>query len=181
MRDYARTDPARRPLTGNYRKATFIYRGPAGDAIIEEVGFRTKGHYNRPYPEDVFGDLHRGHFKVKFNRVFEQPEGSWEWEERSQRRFCKLRELEFRLNSNAPDYGQWDTSQMREFYANDLLNRAGVYASRVRCFNGAQVGSGQPGRATARADVCCREDGRAYPSRRTDLGAKGKGDGPERT
>ena len=52
--------------TGNYRKATFIYRGPAGDAVVDEVGLRTKGRF-RVIPEDDSGVLHRAHFKVKFN------------------------------------------------------------------------------------------------------------------
>ena len=51
MVDYARVAGGR-PMTGNYRRATFVYKGPAGDAIIGEVGFRTKGHVNRPYPQD---------------------------------------------------------------------------------------------------------------------------------
>jgi len=129
MRDYARTEPMQRPKTGNYRRATFIYTGPAGDAIIEEVGFRTKGNLNRPYPQDTGGNFHKAHFKIKFNKVFDQPEGSQEWGNRNQRRFCKLRELELRTNSHASN--QWDTSQMRELYAYELMRRAGVNASRT--------------------------------------------------
>jgi spore coat protein H len=120
-----------RPLTGNYRKATFIYKGPAGDAVIEEVGFRTKGHFNRPYPEDRHGQFHRSHFKIKFNEVFAQREGTPEYEERNQRRFAKQRELELRMNTFNVATGDWDTSQMRELYAYDLMRRAGVNASRT--------------------------------------------------
>jgi len=72
MKDYARTDLFRQGLTGNYREATFIYKGPAGDAIIEEVGFRTKGHYTRPIPEDELGFFHRAYFRIRFNEVFDQ-------------------------------------------------------------------------------------------------------------
>jgi hypothetical protein len=131
MRAYARTDPNRRPLTGNYRRATFIYRGPAGDAIIEEVGFRTKGHVNRPYPQDYQGNLHKSHFKIKFNEEFDLVEGTLEWEDRNQRRFAKLRELELRMNSNNAATGVWDTSQIREIYGYEMMRSAGVNASRV--------------------------------------------------
>ena len=98
MVDYAR-ETGWKPLTGNYRRASFIYKGPAGDAVIKEVGFRTKGHVNRPYPQDPavlalpdapsLFDLHRAHFKIKFNKVFDQGEGTPEWEDRNQRRFAK--------------------------------------------------------------------------------------------
>jgi len=131
MRDYARTDPDRRPRTGNYRKATFIYRGPAGDAIIEEVGFRTKGNLNRPYPQDYLGRIHRAHFKIKFNKIFDQFVGTPEYEERNQRRFAKQREMELRMNTYSAVSGAWDTSQMRELYAYELMRRAGVNASRT--------------------------------------------------
>jgi hypothetical protein len=131
MRSYAAAAQDRRPLTGNYRKATFIYKGPAGDAIIEEVGFRTKGHFNRPYPEDSKGNFHKSHFKIKFNKVFEQVEGTSQWLDRSQRRFCKLRELELRMSTLNASTGDWDKSQIRELYAYDLMRRAGVYTSRT--------------------------------------------------
>lgn len=131
MVDYAADDYRSRPLTGNYRSATFIYKGPAGDAVIEEVGFRTKGHLNRPYPQDESGNLHRSHFKIKFNKVFDQEEGTTEWENRNQRRFAKLRELELRMNTNYAAGGNWDTSQMRELYSYELMRRAGVKTSRV--------------------------------------------------
>jgi len=131
MRAYARTDPQQRPLTGNYRKATFIYKGSAGDAIIEEVGFRTKGHVNRPYPQDNQGNLHKSHFKIKFNETFDWVEASPEWQDRNQRRFAKLRELELRMNSHNAATGAWDTSQMREIYGYEMMRSVGVNASRV--------------------------------------------------
>ena len=128
MNDYAMTDRLGRGLTGNYRKATFIYTGPAGDTTIEEVGFRTKGHWTRPTPEDYSGNFHRAHFKVKFNKRFDQEEGTAEYEARKDRRFCRLRALVFRLNLQDVN---WDTSQIRELYCYDLVNRAGVYTSRT--------------------------------------------------
>jgi len=135
MRDYAEDDPSGLPLTGNYRKATFIYSGPAGDAVIEEVGFRTKGHLNRPYPQDLDSEFHKAHFKIKFNEEFELEEGTPEWEDRNQRRFAKLRELELRMNTHnaASSLGNtsWDTSQIRELYGYEMMQRAGVNCPRV--------------------------------------------------
>jgi len=131
MRLYAMNNPNNRPLADTYHKATFVYRGTAGDAVIEEVGFRTKGNVNRPYPEDYAGNLHKAHFKIKFNEVFDQIEGTTEWEDRNQRRFAKLRELELRMNTHNATTGPWDTSQMREIYGYDMMRRAGVNTSRV--------------------------------------------------
>ena len=128
MKDYARADQSGKGLTGNYRKAIFIYTGPAGDAVIEEVGFRTKGHYTRPIPEDDSGVFHRAHFKVKFDKVFDQEEGTDEYEARKDRRFCRLRVLEFRVNLQDI---RWDNSQIRELYCYDLMNRAGAYTSKT--------------------------------------------------
>ena len=136
MRDYAEDDSSNLPLTGNYRKATFIYEGPAGDAVIEEVGFRTKGHLNRPYPQDESGEFHKAHFKIKLNEEFELEEGTPEWEDRNQRRFAELRELELRMNthnavSTSLGNTSWDTSQMREIYGYEMMRRAGVNCPRV--------------------------------------------------
>ena len=131
MRLYARNNPNNRPLSDTYHKATFIYRGSAGDAVIEEVGFRTKGNVNRPYPEDYKGNLHKSHFKIKFNEVFNQVEGTTEWEDRNQRRFTQLRELELRMNTHNAATGVWDTSQIREIYGYEMMRRAGVNTSRV--------------------------------------------------
>lgn len=131
MRIYAAEDVNGRPRTGNYRRATFNYRGPAGDAIIEEVGFRVKGNFSRPYPEDDSGNFHRAHFKVKFNKVFDQVEGTPEWEDRNQRRFAKQRELELRMPVHNASTGAWDTTQIRELYAYELMRRAGTNTSRT--------------------------------------------------
>jgi len=115
-------------LTGNYRKANFIYTGPAGDTTIDQVGFRTKGHWTRPVPEDTNGDFHKAHFKVKFNEVFDEQEYTAAYKERNNRRFYGLRELEFRMNRSGT---YWDESQIRELYCYDLFNRAGAYTSNT--------------------------------------------------
>ncbi|MFC1592342.1 CotH kinase family protein, partial [Thermodesulfobacteriota bacterium] len=116
--------------TGNYRPATFIYRGPAGDTLIEEVGFRTKGRSSRIVPQDDAGNFHRAHFKIKFNAPFALAEGSDGYATRDKRRFCTLRSLILRLPMGGPS-GRWDVSQMRELYCYDLVNRAGVHTSRT--------------------------------------------------
>jgi len=131
MHDYAAEDPSGKPLTGTYHRATFAYKGPAGDAVIEEVGFRVKGNYSRPYPEDKFGDFSQAHFKVKFNKAFDQVEGTPEWEDRNQRRFAKQRELELRMHLYNGDTGIWDTTQIRELYGYELMRRAGTNTSRT--------------------------------------------------
>ena len=38
MKDYAENDPMGLGRTGKYRKATFVYRGPAGDRTIRRSG-----------------------------------------------------------------------------------------------------------------------------------------------
>ncbi len=63
--------------------------------------------------------------------MFDQKEGTPEWEDRNQRRFAKLRELELRMNTPNAETGAWDTSQMRELYGYEMMRRAGVNASRV--------------------------------------------------
>ena len=135
MKDYAEDDPLDWPRTGNYRKATFIYKGAAGDTTIEEVGFRTKGNVSRVIPQDDNGDFHRTHFKVKFDKIFDLEEGTVEYEERKDRRFCTLATLNFRWHmSGSASEGMAvdeDISQIRELYCYDLLNRAGVYTSRT--------------------------------------------------
>jgi hypothetical protein len=122
MKDYIKT--------GNYRKATFIYHGPAGEATIEDVGFRVKGNISRVIPQDDSGNFHRAHFKVKFNHEFDLGgETTQQDEQRKGRRFCSLRELIFRMPSPGPP--TWDKSQIRELFSYDVLNRAGCYTSRT--------------------------------------------------
>ncbi len=135
MKDYAENDFMGLGRTGKYRRATFEYRGPAGDRTIRDVGFRTKGNASRTIPQDIddetgeHGALHRAHFKVKFNKSFDFPEGTPEYRARDERRFCQLRKLDFRMNAFDPPW--WDESQVRERYSFDLLTRAGVTAPRT--------------------------------------------------
>ena len=134
MKDYAADDFMGLPRTGNYRKVTFIYKGPAGDTTIEEVGFRTKGNVSRVIPQDDDGNFHRSHFKVKFNKTFDQEKGTKEYEERRDRRFYRLRSLTLRWHmSGSPSMNnvEEDVSQIRELYCYDLLRKAGVYTSKT--------------------------------------------------
>jgi len=137
MKDYAAEDPMGYPMIGAYQKATFIYRGPAGDTVIGDVGFRTKGRSSRGLPQDDKGDLHRTHFKIRFNEVFDLVEGTNEYDLRNKRTFCTLRSLNLRANimsragvGSEPGFS-WDPTQISRVYCYDLTNRAGVYTSRT--------------------------------------------------
>ncbi|HOF00816.1 MAG TPA: CotH kinase family protein [Spirochaetota bacterium] len=111
--------------TGNYRKVRFIYRGIAGDEILDEVGFRTRGNTTRVRPEDSEGKYHRAHFKLKFDKTFDLVKGTAEYDIRNDRRFKKNREINLKWNRDD------DATQIRELYSYDFLNRAGVYAPKT--------------------------------------------------
>jgi len=115
--------------TGRYRKATFIYKGPMGREIIENVGFRVKGNITRVIPQDENNQLHRAHFKIKFNETFDLQENTPEYECQKSRRFASLTSLVFRLNIALPDY--WDNTQIRELYCYDVINQINVHTSRT--------------------------------------------------
>lgn len=129
MKDYAVTELFGWGMTGTYRKAKFIYKGPAGDAVINEVGFRTTGHGSRIIPQDDEGNLHRANFKINFDETFDLKLGTDEYQQINARRFCSLRSLILRLNIEP--MGSWETSQISELYCYDLLNKAGVYTCRT--------------------------------------------------
>jgi hypothetical protein len=115
--------------TGNYRKATFIYKGPMGNEVIEDVGFRVKGNISRVIPQDENNQLHRAHFKVKFNETFDLQEGNPKYECLNSRRFSTLTSLIFRLNISMP--GRWDNSQIKELFCYDMLNQINIKTSRT--------------------------------------------------
>ncbi|QEN03982.1 hypothetical protein EW093_04455 [Thiospirochaeta perfilievii] len=101
------SDMAINKRTGNYREAKFIYRGLAGDEVIDIVGFRTRGNTTRRYPE-VNGKYQRAHFKINFDK-----------------KFHGLSKLNLKWNYNK------DPSQIRELYSYDMLNKAGVFAPKT--------------------------------------------------
>ncbi len=111
--------------TGNYRRATVRYRGPAGDQELAEVGFRTRGNTTRVLPQDADGAFHRAHFRMKFNELFDLSAETPEGEARRARRFAGLRALNLKWGNGD------DPSQIREHYQYDLLHRAGVFAPRT--------------------------------------------------
>lgn len=111
--------------TGNYRKVRFVYRGIAGDEIMDEVGFRTRGNTTRVIPEDSEGNYHRAHFKLKFDKTFDLVKGTAEYDALNDRRFKKNREINLKWNRGD------DATQIRELYSYDFLNRAGVYAPKT--------------------------------------------------
>ena len=115
--------------TGRYRKAIFKYKGPMGNEIIENVGFRVKGNISRVIPQDKNNQLHRAHFKVKFNETFDLQKGTTEYECYKIRRFCSLTSLIFRLNIALPDH--WDHSQIKELFCYDMINQINVHTSRT--------------------------------------------------
>jgi len=111
--------------TGNYRKVRFVYRGIAGDEILDEVGFRTRGNTTRVRPEDSEGNYHRAHFKLKFDKTFDLVKGTTEYDALNDRRFKKNREINLKWNRGD------DATQIRELYSYDFLNRVGVYAPKT--------------------------------------------------
>jgi hypothetical protein len=115
--------------TGNYRKATFIYKSPMGNEVINDVGFRVKGNISRVIPQDENNQLHRAHFKVKFNETFDLQEGTAKYECQNSRRFCSLKSLILRLNISMPNL--WDASQIKELYCYDVVNQIHVNTSRT--------------------------------------------------
>lgn len=110
-----------------YVKADFIYRHTPGDEVnvdtVEEVGFRIRGNTTRrlPYKDGVF---RRAHFKIKFDKRFEQEEGTPEYEERKKRTFADIEAINLKWGREG---NESDVSQIREIYQYDVMRRAGVY------------------------------------------------------
>ncbi|MCB9733427.1 MAG: CotH kinase family protein [Deltaproteobacteria bacterium] len=124
MRAYAATDSLMR--SGRYFRATFRYRGPAGDVVLDDVGFRTRGNTTRTVPEDEDGTRHRAHWKLDFNRPFDEAPGTPAYEARKDRRFATLRALNLKWADDEDD-----PSKIRERFAYTLFREAGVPAPRV--------------------------------------------------
>ena len=124
MRAYAAIDSLMR--SGRYFRATFRYRGPAGDVVLDDVGFRTRGNTTRTVPEDEDGTRHRAHWKLDFNRPFDEAPGTPAYEARKDRRFATLRALNLKWADDEDD-----PSKIRERFAYTLFREAGVPAPRV--------------------------------------------------
>jgi len=124
--------------SGKLGKANLIYKGtttePTSDIVIEEIGIRTRGNTTRIFPEYPIGsgNYHRAHFLIKFNETFNLQEGTLEYNARKDRRFRKLRGLNFKWSmANSTDDRSKDPSMIRELYSYDFLNRCGVYAPKT--------------------------------------------------
>jgi spore coat protein H len=111
--------------SGRYFKANFRYSGAAGVIEMDEVGFRIRGNTTRriPYNRDM-GTYHAAHFKIKFDKTFNQKKGTDAYKKRKKRDFFDLEALNLK-------WSKGDESHMREMYCYDLMNRAGVNAPRT--------------------------------------------------
>lgn len=108
-----------------YVKADFIYRKTPGgeeEINIEEIGFRIRGNTTRRLPYDN-GKFQRAHFKVKFDKRFDQVKGTEAYEKRRKRDFADLEALNLKWGREG---NQADVSQIREIYQYDMLSRAGL-------------------------------------------------------
>ena len=48
-----------------YIKTQFIYKGPLGNIVLDDVGLRTKGLTTRKLPQHDDGSFHRANFKIR--------------------------------------------------------------------------------------------------------------------
>ncbi|MBN2444320.1 MAG: CotH kinase family protein, partial [Spirochaetales bacterium] len=139
MLDYAKKHPIQllyqgdgRPYrTGNYRKATFIYKRPGGDEIVlDQIGIRTRGNESRRLPVQN-GRYQKTHFKIKFDETFDTDENSFEYVRKNNRRFAGMKALNFKWSR----YFTWDkypnTSKINELFSYELLKKAGVTAPNM--------------------------------------------------
>jgi spore coat protein CotH len=111
--------------SGRYFEADFIYTGAAGNTTIEDVGFRIKGNTTREIPYDTSTDTwQRAHFKIKFYETFGLTPGTSDFNTLDKRKFCTLTTLNLKWSNG-------DISQVRELYAYDLINRAGVMTAKT--------------------------------------------------
>jgi hypothetical protein len=139
MLDYAKKHPVTllypgdgRPYrTGNYRKATFIYKRPDGDEIVlEEVGIRTRGNESRRLPEKN-GKYQKTHFKIRFDETFDMDKNTFEYIQRNNRRFAGMKALNFKWSR----YNRYDAypnkTKINELFSYELLEKAGVIVPKM--------------------------------------------------
>lgn len=114
-----------------YVKADFIYRHTPGDQVnvdtVMEVGFRIRGNTTRRLPYKR-GKYQRAHFKIKFDKRFDQEEGTPEYEERKKRTFADIEAINLKWGREGSES---DVSQIREIYQYDMMRRAGVYVPQT--------------------------------------------------
>ena len=125
-----------------YVKADFIYRKTPGgeeEIHIEEIGFRIRGNTTRRLPYDN-GNFQRAHFKVKFDKRFDQVEGTEAYEKRRKRDFADLEALNLKWGREG---NQADVSQIREIYQYDMLSRADLKVPKTTSVHVILVGGGE--------------------------------------
>ncbi len=114
-----------------YVKANMLYRhSPGNDGIVDtlsDVGFRIRGNTTRRIPYKN-GKYRRAHFKLKFDKCFDEQEGSPEYTERKSRTFADIEALNLKWGREG---GESDVSQIREIYQYDMLQKAGVYVPKT--------------------------------------------------
>ncbi|AFG36183.1 CotH kinase family protein [Spirochaeta africana] len=120
-----------RGRSGRYWRADeLIYEGSNGRVVVEDAGFRTRGNTTRTIPENPpgSGEYHRAHFNIAVNRPLDLEPGTEEYQQRRDRRLFNLRRIGFKYG--VADHENSD-GVIREVYAQNLLNDAGVMTSRA--------------------------------------------------
>lgn len=114
-----------------YVKADYIYRHTPGSLTnvdtVKEVGFRIRGNTTRRLPYKN-GEYRRAHFKVKFDKRFDQIEGTPEYEIRKKRTFADIEALNLKWGREG---NEADVSQIREIYQYEMMRQAGVYVPKT--------------------------------------------------
>jgi len=113
-----------------YVKANFVYRSTPGsvdEVLVEEIGFRIRGNTTRRLPY-ANGKFQRAHFKLKFDKRFDQVEGTEAYEERRTRDFADLEALNLKWGREGDEA---DVSQIREIYQYDMMRKAGLLVPKT--------------------------------------------------
>ena len=114
-----------------YVKADLIYRHTPGNLTevdtVNEVGFRIRGNTTRRLPYKN-GEFRRAHFKIKFDKRFDQVEGTTEYEVRKKRTFADIEAINLKWGREG---NEADVSQIREIYQYDMMRKAGVFVPKT--------------------------------------------------
>lgn len=114
-----------------YVKADYIYRHTPGSHTnvdtVKEVGFRIRGNTTRRLPYKN-GEYRRAHFKIKFDKRFDQIEGTPEYEIRKKRTFADIEAINLKWGREGDEA---DVSQIREIYQYEMMRQAGLYVPKT--------------------------------------------------
>lgn len=120
-----------RMRTGNLRKASFSYRGSAGDVELAEVGIRTRGNMSRQLPEEGI-KLNQAHFQLNFSEPFDLAPSDPAYAPRKDRRFLGMSTLALKCAyGNGNNDTGYDKSLIREVFSYRFLNSVGVNVGRA--------------------------------------------------